>query len=385
MSRTRRRNGEGSIFQVSKDKWVAKISLGQRPDGKPLVKQFSGKTEAIVKKKLRDFKKSNDFAEKHLPSRYTVRSYFSMWLKEYQYNKLKPLSYDRLESTVVNHIFPSLGGLKLDAVTRDHVQSLINNLYKKQNLSYSSVKKVYVALNSCYNHALMDDVVLKNPCIGIVLPSLVERTKQITALSLEEIERLKFEISRTDSNGVRCYSYGYAFLLILNTGLRMSEALSLCWEDVDFESKTIVVKKNSVISKKRDADGNRIGGYKRQTQNSTKTSNGNRTIPINRSAEEALLALQKDNATPYVIVNGKQNPVLPSNFERCFHTILKNANVPKYGVHALRHTFASLLFSKGVDVKIVSELLGHSTVKITYDTYVHLFEHDVNRVTGVLD
>lgn len=385
MSRTRRRNGEGSIFQVSKNKWVAKISIGQRPDGKPLIKQFSGKSEAIVKKKLREFKKSNDFAEKHLPSRYTVQSYFSMWLKEYQYNKLKPLSYDRLESTVVNHIFPSLGGLKLDTVTRDHVQSLINNLYKKQNLSYSSVKKVYVALNSCYNHALMDDVVLKNPCIGIVLPSPVERTKQITALSLDEIERLKCEIARTDSNGERRYSYGYAFLLILNTGLRMSEALSLCWDDVDFESKTIAIKKNSVISKKRDAEGNRTGGYERHTQNSTKTSNGNRIVPINRSAEEALLALQMNNETPYVIVNSKQNPVLPSNFERCFHTILKNANIQEYGVHALRHTFASLLFSKGVDVKIVSELLGHSTVKITYDTYVHLFEHDVNRVTGVLD
>lgn len=385
MSRTRRHNGEGSIFQVSKNKWVAKISLGQRPDGKPQIKQFSGKTEAIVKKKLREFKKSNDFAEKHLPSRYTVRAYFSMWLKEYQYNKLKPLSYDRLESTVFNHIFPNLGGLKLDAVTRDRVQSLINNLYKKENLSYSSVKKVYVALNSCYNHALMDDVILKNPCIGIVLPSSDERTKQITALSLDEIERLKFEIARTDSNGKRRYSYGYAFLLILNTGLRMGEALSLCWEDIDFEGKTIAVKKNSVISKKRDSEGKRTGGYERQTQNSTKTSNGNRVVPINRSAEEALLALRKDNATPYVIVNSKQNPVLPSNFERCFHTILKNANIREYGVHALRHTFASLLFRKGIDVKIVSELLGHSTVKITYDTYVHLFEHDVNQVTVVLD
>lgn len=385
MSRNRKRNGEGSIFQVSKDKWVAKISLGQRPDGKPRIKQFSGKTEAIVKKKLRDFKKSTDFAEKHLPSKYTVRSYFSMWLKEYQYNKLKPTSYDRLESTVMNHILPSLGGLKLEAVTRDHVQMLINKLYKKHNLSYSSVKKVYVALNSCYNHALIDDIVLKNPCVGIVLPSPGDRTKQVAALAIDEIERLKDEIAKTDDNGELRYSYGYAFLLILNTGLRMSEALSLRWDDVDFRGGTITVKKNCVIMKKRDNDGNRTGGYRREIQNSTKTSSSNRIIPLNRSAEDALIVLKKGNATQYVIVNSKNNPVLPSNFERCFHTILKNAGIPKYGIHSLRHTFASLLFSKGVEVKIVSQLLGHSTVKITYDTYVHLFENDLKKVTNVLD
>lgn len=293
MSRTRRRNGEGSVFQVSENKWVAKISLGQRPDGKPQIKQFSGRTEAIVKKKLRDFKKSKDYAKKHMPSKDTVQSYFTKWLKEYQYNKLKPLSYDRLESTVVNHIYPNIGGLKMDKVTRDQIQALINDLYKKQNLSYSSVKKVYVALNSCYKHALIDDVVLKNSCVGIVLPTSVERTKQVTALSLDEIERLKSEIAKTMPNGEHCYSYGYAFLLILNTGLRMGEALSLCWEDVDFVNKTIAVKKNSVMSKKRDVDGNKIGGYERRTQNSTKTSNSNRIVPINRSAEEALHELRK--------------------------------------------------------------------------------------------
>ena len=69
-----------------------------------------------------------------------------------------------------------------------------------------------------------------------------------------------------------------------------------------------------------------------------------------------------------------------------FHALLKNAGIDgEYGIHALRHTFASMLFAKGVDVKIVSKLLGHSTVKITYDIYVHLFEKDISHVTSVLD
>lgn len=386
MKETKKKNGEGSVFQVAENKWIAKISLGTRPDGKPNIKQFSGQTEAIVKKKLKDFKKSNDFAEKRMPSGETVRTYFSMWLREYQYNKLKPSSYDRLESTVINHIFPHIGGVKIDKVTRDQIQALINQLYTKEQLSYSSVKKVYVALNSVYKHALTADVVRKNPCLGVVLPAQNERTKDVLPLSPNEVERMKSELFKTDENGEPLYCYGQAFLLILNTGMRMGEALSLRWDDVDLKNKTITVNKNNVLTKKRAADGSRAGGYELKTQNSTKTSSGNRTIPINKSAETALTALREGNDTPYVITNSRHKPVLPSNFERSFHAVLRNAGIDgDYGLHSLRHTFASMLFAKGIDVKIVSKLLGHSSVKITYDIYVHLFEKDINRVTNVLD
>ncbi len=88
----RKSNGEGSIYQLSENKWIAKISLGTLPSGKVNVKQFSGKTEAIVRKKLKEFKKSKDFAEKRIPVGDTVQTYFTMWMLEYQFNKLKPLS-----------------------------------------------------------------------------------------------------------------------------------------------------------------------------------------------------------------------------------------------------------------------------------------------------
>ena len=274
----------------------------------------------------------------------------------------------------------------MDKVTRSDVQKLINQLYKEKHLSYSSIKKVYVALNACYQHAWIDEVITRNPCVGITLPSPEERTKRILPLESEEVMRLKNEVMRMTANKEPLYRYGLACLLILNTGLRMGEVISLCWEDIDFENKTITISKNSILVKKRDVVGQITGGYEMQTQKSAKTKSGNRVIPINQSAELSLMALKNDNPTPYVLTNNRHNKVSPSNIERSFHSILKQAGVQNsYGIHALRHTFASSLFSKGVDVKIVSKLLGHSSVKITYDTYIHLFENDVRCVTDVLD
>ena len=98
-------NGKGAIFQVSDTKWIAKICLGVDENGKPIIKQFSGKTEAIAKQKLRDFQKSRDYSKRHLLSDTSVKAYFTTWLKEYQFHKLKPSSYDRLENMKMALVF----------------------------------------------------------------------------------------------------------------------------------------------------------------------------------------------------------------------------------------------------------------------------------------
>lgn len=273
----------------------------------------------------------------------------------------------------------------MDKVTRDDIQALINRLYYQSELSYSSVKKVYVALNACYKHAIIDDIVIKNPCSGIILPSQSERTKQPSAFLEKEVEILQKYLSQKTDNGEYKNYYAPAFLLILHTGMRMGEALSLTWDDIDLCSHTVTVRKNSIMVKNRDNDGVVSGGYSWKLQDSTKTTSGNRTIPINKTATEALHALLKGNNTPYVIVNSKGKPVLPSNFERSFHAILRSCELDHYSVHSLRHTFASRMFRSGVDVKIISKLLGHSSVKITYDIYVHLMQDELAHVTDVLD
>lgn len=169
------------------------------------------------------------------------------------------------------------------------------------------------------------------------------------SLSNGKIEKIKAEIAKVKNNGESLYYYGNVFLLILNTGPRMGEALSLQWEDVDMDNKVITVNKNQIMTKKRDAGGKTLSGYELKTQKSTKTTSGNRVIPINQSAERALLKLKADNATPHIIINSRQKLVLPGDLECSFHVVLRNAGMDdNHGIHVLRHTFASMLPKGGI-------------------------------------
>ena len=224
MEKKPRSYGNGSIYKTSYHRWGVKVSLGSSPDGKALTKRFSARTKAEAEQKLRAFKNEQKRQDTPSPVHYTVQDYFEYWLKTYQFQKLKPLSYDCLEGSVQNHIYTRLGKMNFGSVSRDDIQQLINDLYHKQHLSYSSIKKVYNALNACYRHALIGDVIPCNPCLGVILPSAAERTKQIQPLPPAEVEILRRELRKEDERGKPLYHYANAFLLILNTGLRMGEA-----------------------------------------------------------------------------------------------------------------------------------------------------------------
>ena len=121
-------------------------------------------------------------------------------------------------------------------------------------------------------------------------------------------------------------------------------------------------------------------------EGSTKTTSGERTIPLNQTAFQALRELQKINDHfPRVFSNAKGNPINPRNLNRAHDCILERAGISHIGIHALRHTFASQLFANKVDIKIVSRLLGHADVGITYNTYIHLLKEDLPSATDTLD
>lgn len=196
------------------------------------------------------------------------------------------------------------------------------------------------------------------------------------ALSLSEMEKLRSVLytrwKRPPQN--RRYVNGGAVDLILNTGLRMGEALALRWSDVNLQKKTVSVTKNLATVKNRSGKGPK---FTLVLQERPKTASGKRIVPLNRAA---LAALEDLKTAPgyspdgFIIHTKDGSPVMPRTFEQMLELMCAAAGIRRTGVHALRHTYATRLFEKGVDIKVISELLGHSSTEITYRIYVHVID-----------
>ena len=168
--------------------------------------------------------------------------------------------------------------------------------------------------------------------------------------------------------------------------LRCGELSALKWSDIDFENKTINVAKNIITA--FDYDGvNRIKA-RTQIQDSTKTSKG-RKIPLIKSAENILNSIKsqyKEINPDGFIINNSDKMVMIQVLSRSYLDIANACGIANpLGIHTLRHTFASLLIKKGVDIKIVSEILGHKDVSFTYNVYVHILEEQKIQAMNLLD
>lgn len=134
------------------------------------------------------------------------------------------------------------------------------------------------------------------------------------------------------------------------------------------------MKRNAQMVGKRNTDGSRASG-RRTVLSTTKTYSGTRTISLNSTALDAAQRLCDSHPESEQVICGvRGGQVTHERFERSFYRVLDNCGIRRTGVHSLRHTFASMLFEQGVDIKTISTLLGHASVKITMDTYIHLIQ-----------
>lgn len=382
----RRDYGSGSISKMKNGTWTARMVIGVNEKGKPRIKALYGKTEREVKKKLKDFQKEFYKNSQAVVQRSTVESYMKTWLYENKQNLLKPKSFDRLEQTVLYQVIPQVGHIQLASFQSNDVQAMLNTL-KKNGLSYSSIKKAYDAVNECFRTGVIQKTVLFNPALGVAVPAKKSfGSPEIRFYNDEEVEKLCNAAKSTYSNGKRVYRLGDAIIVALNTGLRLAELIALKWTEVDFERRKIIVNSTRVIVKNRSEDAGTK--YIVIEQDSAKSATSIREVDINDACLESLLRLNGITGTfEYVLSTGNGNPILPRYLDRMFRKIAISAGLPEekiYGLHSLRHTFASRLFAAGEDVKTVSELLGHSDITITYNTYIHLINEQKRKAIHVI-
>lgn len=367
---SRRDKGEGSISQRKDGSWTARIDIGVTPDGKRKIKAFYGKTENEVKKKLREFKKELAKNEYQEIKKITVSELANEWLATKLY-AVKAGSYDRIEATLNNQIIPLIGHYQIVSVTPNDIQFVINSLIE-QEYSYSIMHKTYNAMNAFFKYACDKQYLHQTPVKNIVMPKQKQKQKgNIEYFNDDEVSLIIQLATEQYKTGKYIYKHGYAFPLLLNTGMRIGELLALKWESVDFDNKQIhiIATRNQTID--------RSGETKRYVvaDNSTKTSSGYRTIPMNQQAYECLMYFKNlGYNNGYVMANSNNNVVSYRNINRALSQILKKAKINHGSPHSLRHTFATKLFQNGVDAKVISDLLGHSDISITYNIYTHVIK-----------
>lgn len=379
----RRDKGEGCVSQRKDGTWTARIDLGLTPDGKRKIKALYGKTEKEVKKKLRELKKELAKNEYSQQKKKTVSELMSEWLLTTKKNELKPASFDRLEATINNQINPRIGFYQIGNITAADIQDAINDMVKC-GYSYSTIKKAYNAIHACFLLAYDRGEIPKSPVVRISLPKQIEKTKsEIVFYSDDETTILTDYATQKYKTGKYVYKHGYAIPLLLNTGMRVGELLALKWDNVDFESKQIhiVETRGQVINRVDDAEQKYI-----MVDRKTKTQSGNRIILMNKQSEEALMYFKSLNyGNKYVMANSNTGVITYRNLHRVFSMILEKSEIRRGSLHSLRHTFATRLFKNGIDIKVISEILGHSDVSITYNIYTHVIQEQKTHAVNLLD
>ena len=388
MADKRREHGTGGVTQRKDGRWQGQYDAGVKPNGKRDVKYVYGKTEAECKRKLRELIKEIHSSDYISVQKESVKDYMNSWLVNVKQNQLKPKSYDRLEQTLLYDVYPYIGEIQLQAIKADDIQNMLNEL-KKDGKAYSTIKKAYDAVNSCFKLGIEKRTISTNPAVGVIIPNKkLFPAQKIPFYTQDEAKRLIEQATIYWPNGTRRYPLGSFVPLIINTGLRMGELLALKWdEDIDFENKTITVHKNISLVKNRKEDPEKK--YELLLQDSVKTDAGqDRSIPLNEQAINALLDLKAVTGnSPFVMTTKNETHVSPRNIDRVFRRIAKAAGLEEekvFGVHSLRHTFATLLLSNGVEIKTVSELLGHSDVTITYNTYIHVIKDQKRKALAAI-
>ena len=361
----KRGNGEGSITKRKDGRWEARYTVHTAEGSKRKI--LYGKTRADVSAKLTKAMADRDGGLVFDAGSSTVGDYLDRWLCDAVRGTVRESTFSRDKYLVTNHINPALGRLKLKNLNALHLQSLYRERLDS-GLSGSTVQKMHYVLHKALSQAVKWNLIPRNPASAVKAPTA--SSKEMHPLSASEARRL-LEAARDDRLEA-------LYVLGIHTGMRRGELLALQWGDVSLgNSEPAVMRVHRTLTRTEDGKGNTLGD--------PKTEKSGRTVRLTpraqdalkrhrtRQAEERLKAGSAYQNGNLVFATMIGTPINPSNLRtRSFAPLLKKAGLPKITFHDLRHTTASLLFSKNVHPKFVQELLGHPPVAFTLDTYSHM-------------
>lgn len=366
----KRANGEGSIYKRKGDgRYCGTLTIeGEKR------KSYYGATRQEVSRKLNDALKSHREGLPLADEQQTVGRFLAGWLEAVK-PTVRHSTYYRYSGYVRIHITPELGRVRLAKLTPEHLQRLYAHRIEA-GLSPMTVKHIHRVIHAALEKAVRWSLVPRNVA-DLVDPPRTRR-REMATLSALEARELMFA-----AQGERLEAL---YVVALTTGMRQGELLALRWGDVDLDRRTLQVR----ASLQRAAEGFEFG--------EPKTASSRRGVALTQAATTALRRHRAAQASErlrvgaawadlgLVFANEVGGALDPRNvLRRSFYPLLKRAGLPRIRFHDLRHTAATLMLAQGVHPKIASEMLGHSNIGITLDTYSHVTPTMQRSATDALD
>ncbi|MFJ8256555.1 tyrosine-type recombinase/integrase [Peribacillus asahii] len=294
------------------------------------------------------------------PQNIVFKDFALEWFDGYKHN-LRDTSTERYKSKINNWIIPILGNYKLQDIKPVHGQMMVKKLL--ETLEPVTAHKTVTITKMILRHAVDLELIIKNPFVKI---SVKEKKKDIVTWSFEELTHF-LDITKKYNE----FYFG-VFAIAAYTGLRKGEILGLEKSDIDFDNNKITVKQSVAEITEKGVYLDKVktpSSYRQVAIDSFISSILKKQINKNNQLKLKLGENYKDYDLIFCHPDGRI--YRPSSLNRPFRNFIKQSGVPYIRFHDLRHTHATLLLKMNVNPKIVADRLGHSSVKITLDTYSH--------------
>lgn len=372
----KRGNGEGSISRRKSGGWMAQYAVYTAEGRKR--RTIYGKTRAEVAASLSKALAAREGGIVFDAGSLKVGEYLKGWLKDSVRDTVKNSTYSSYTTLVEKHAVPALGSIKLKALTTTHVRRLLREKLDA-GLSARTVQYLRFVLRKALDQAVTDGLIPRNPVSGTKSPQV--KREEIQPLALEQARTF---LQAAQDAGDPLHAL---YVLALHCGLRQGEMFALKWEDIDLEAGTLQVRRGLAGVK----DGQPLF-------TTPKTAKSRRRVRLGKGAVVALKAHRKHQLEQrmrlaglwedhgLVFTTDVGTPLDRHNVcRRSFKPLLKRAGLPEVRFHDLRHTCATTLLQLGQHPKMVQELLGHSTIAITLDTYSHVLPGMDDGIADAMD